>query len=334
MVILDNNFLSRGFSGLYNIGNTCYLNAVLQSLSNLVPLTKYFHENDMNKFSKNKYYDIMKNYQLIITELWKENIPLGPKSFKRYIDMHYPKYSDSNQHDSHEFLVDLLESLNIALSKKALDIKISDFSSKHHLEAKKIWRSYFKCNNSIISDLFYGQFIREFRCKSCFNSYFNYDPFSSLILSYANPDPISIIDLINFSYYNRDYVQSKCSKCSEKYNEEHEVTTRIYKLPEVLVVVVKRFNNYLTKNSVNIKVDEILDLSDITAGNSDESVFYDLSSIICHSGRTITSGHYYSIIRRNNAYYQFDDSIISEYDIKSLDGTSPYILFYTRKNSK
>lgn len=34
----------RGVTGIYNMGNTCYMNSAIQCLSNTKPLTEYFME--------------------------------------------------------------------------------------------------------------------------------------------------------------------------------------------------------------------------------------------------------------------------------------------------
>lgn len=44
----------RGVTGIYNMGNTCYMNSAIQCLSNVRPLTEYFldgrHKENVKRF--------------------------------------------------------------------------------------------------------------------------------------------------------------------------------------------------------------------------------------------------------------------------------------------
>ncbi len=127
-----------GLCGLFNHGNTCFMNAVLQCLSNTDRLAEYFvtdeYKNDLNhqksamrKFGTNGV--VTEQFATLLKCLW--NGQYDPKltaEFKDVVGRYNSQYQGASQHDAQEFFLWLLdnvhEDLNQAGKKKYKQIKV------------------------------------------------------------------------------------------------------------------------------------------------------------------------------------------------------------------
>lgn len=83
----------RGLTGMKNIGNSCYMNAALQALSNCPPLTQFFLDCS-GLVRTDKKPALCKSYQKLISELWHKKRPsyVVPTSLSHGIKLVNPMF--------------------------------------------------------------------------------------------------------------------------------------------------------------------------------------------------------------------------------------------------
>uniref|UniRef100_A0AAY4ADI7 Ubiquitin carboxyl-terminal hydrolase n=1 Tax=Denticeps clupeoides TaxID=299321 RepID=A0AAY4ADI7_9TELE len=109
---------SEGLTGMKNIGNSCYMNAALQALSNCPPLTQFFLDCS-GLVRTDKKPALCKSYQKLISELWHKKRPsyVIPTSLFHGIKLVNPMFRGYAQQDTQEFLRCLMDQLHEELKE-------------------------------------------------------------------------------------------------------------------------------------------------------------------------------------------------------------------------
>ena len=188
----ENKEKSKGLVGLFNLGNTCYLNCSLQCLSNTKDLTKYFlfnyYQNDINlqtTFGSNGV--LVKAYSDLINLMWLSKfVKTNPHFFRVAFCVSTHKFMNSQQQDAMEFISLLLnylhEDLNRVKQKPYLIIEEQREKESDILASQRIYSYNLKRDNSIIIDLFNGQFQNTIKCTTCFKEFKKYESFNNISL--------------------------------------------------------------------------------------------------------------------------------------------------------
>uniref|UniRef100_A0A8C0KYU9 Ubiquitin carboxyl-terminal hydrolase n=1 Tax=Canis lupus dingo TaxID=286419 RepID=A0A8C0KYU9_CANLU len=122
----DDELKARGLTGLKNIGNTCYMNAALQALSNCPPLTQFFL--DCGGLARtDKKPAICKSYLKLMTELWHKR-SVVPTTLFQGIKTVNPTFRGYSQQDAQEFLRCLMDLLHEELKEQVMESDV-DFQS-------------------------------------------------------------------------------------------------------------------------------------------------------------------------------------------------------------
>lgn len=180
-----------GYTGLGNLGNTCYMNAVLQALANTTPLKNYFLDKkfqaDINRDNPLGFGGSLAiAFAIILRQLWSgQRDSIEPSHLKALLANRASQFSGYAQHDAQEFMAFLLDGLHEDLNRvktKPLTTPVESNGRPDHVVADEAWKVYKMRNDSVIDDLFQGQFKSTLVCPACQNISVTFDPFLYLAL--------------------------------------------------------------------------------------------------------------------------------------------------------
>ncbi|KOC65313.1 Ubiquitin carboxyl-terminal hydrolase 8 [Habropoda laboriosa] len=333
-----------GITGLKNLGNSCYMNSIIQCLSNTTHLAKYFMDNlyadDLNTNNDNNTQgQVVEEVAQVIKALWRGQYKsISPHDLKIAVGQYKLQFESYEQQDSHEFLTFLLDWMHNDLKKNCkvpLEMTV----------AEKAWDKAMGSQRSIISDLFFGQLRSTITCSFCKQSSTTYEIFNSLTMSLPHSNRCTLNDCIIKFVSGQKVVGWKCPKCQTA----REATKKFdfVKLAPIIVIHLNRFaesGGWLEKRNTavdfpltdfNLKPHLVTDSNSATISNI-RNYSYSLYAMSNHYG-TMGGGHYTSFCKNaaQNKWYKYDDQTVTEVTINQVrsQNTTAYLLFYTSFSS-
>eukprot|EP00090_Calanus_glacialis_P006545 TRINITY_DN15097_c1_g1_i1.p1 TRINITY_DN15097_c1_g1~~TRINITY_DN15097_c1_g1_i1.p1 ORF type:complete len:660 (-),score=107.70 TRINITY_DN15097_c1_g1_i1:1496-3475(-) len=331
-----------GASGLRNIGNTCFMNSVIQCLSNTKLLTNYLlndeHVRDINTSNSSMKGSLIKAFATVIKGLWKGNgRVVDPSSLKGAVQRFAPRFSGYNQEDSQEFLRYLLEGLhedvNRVITKPQPIHTEIDSSLSVCEQAMEAWKRYIRRDDSHLVDLFVGQLKSTLRCSDCNHESVTFEAFWDLSLGIpSKTGEVSLLDCLD-TFTKEEVLDGDemptCERCKTRRKSTKRYT--LYRLPKILVVHLKRFSpSERSRNKLSTTVTfplNGLNLSRYTDSVSNSS--YNCYAISNHSG-TLYSGHYtaYAKHAQSGQWHSYNDSRVSKCSSSNVISNEAYLLFF------
>uniref|UniRef100_A0A8C2EE20 Ubiquitin carboxyl-terminal hydrolase n=1 Tax=Cyprinus carpio TaxID=7962 RepID=A0A8C2EE20_CYPCA len=321
--------VAQSATGLRNLGNTCFMNAILQSLSYAKPVPK----------------------QLFDYWLTLSNTPHGLSDvIGKLSDVFCRGYQ---QQDAHEFLRYLLEHLHREMqgSKNGSPSPaLSPDRPKHASESKCCING----TSTIVTSVFGGVLQNEVYCLICGTESRKFDPFLDLSLDIPSqfrikftkdqePGPTCTLNDCLQSFTDLEELDETelymCHKCKTRQKSTKKFW--IQKLPKVLCLHLKRFHwTAFLRNKIDTYVEfpmRGLDMKSFLLEPENsllENCLYDLAAVVVHHGSSIGSGHYTAYGLHEHRWYHFNDSTVTLVSEEAVLKAKAYILFYTERSDQ
>ncbi|XP_037076197.1 ubiquitin carboxyl-terminal hydrolase 8-like [Pollicipes pollicipes] len=334
-------------TGLKNLGNTCYMNAVVQCINNTPSLNEFFvreaYQDYMNYDSELSKGEAAQELAAVVKVLWSGHYrSVALYDLKDVMGRHHPRFRGTAQQDAHEFLMYLLEFLHEDLNevRKKRPLKEQENDGVPDPRAAEVaWDDFLNNNRSYVMNLFWGQHKSTLRCSRCGNQSVKFETFSHLSVPMpSRSGKCSLQECIRL-YMAGDTISGwTCPKC--KSSIEATKTLYIWRLPPILIIHVQRFYNDGLWRKKQSNVDfplENLDMAPYVINKEARYRHhrYHLYGVVNHYG-SMESGHYTAYCRSitTGRWHKFDDHEVYQMSNGTVQTSAGYILFYSGIDGK
>jgi ubiquitin C-terminal hydrolase len=298
----------RGLLGLANLGNTCYMNSVLQALRNNKEWTLFCLKDHVKPFITEKDTQpkkILLAYIELLQSLWGGKGPgyVMPKGFfdklKEVVQGGiYEDFIRRTPQDAHEFLVWLLDQMYMATQSEQKMTLVSEEKIEPMIrQALKGWIGAFEKQYSPLTDLVFGMYRIQYQCQSCKTIHTRWETFNTLKytpLAGQDGKPLDLLECLKQEFQEESIDEYACDTCAPA-RAPAKKTVCIWRLPKCLILTAKRFSP--TGHKIHTPVAEFMEPTKFFGLFAPEShepskhIAYDLFATVDHHGSHF-GGHY------------------------------------------
>lgn len=327
--------------GLVNLGNTCYMNSVLQALNQTAVSRLFVSDAILSLLSQRDIRScrLANAFRKVIRGLNDPNYSsaFSPSILKEAIGDVYEPFRGYQQQDANEFLHVLLDGLHNGLnSKKSSSSAVQIDNSKGRDEelAGAFMDNYSRKNSSEIINLFGFQERTAVMCPYCSQIYRSFNISTGIEVPIGKREPVTVEDCLatycKEEKLDKDSLYS-CEKCKRKVQASQQLT--LYSTPLILIITLKRFgvqsSDCSTKITTNVAFQQDLDLTPFMCSSRPNSRnVYRLVAIVNHSG-SLNGGHYTAdVLGGDGGWSSISDEVVTSATKPNF--SLAYMLFYEK----